>query len=214
MFTTPVCQNPIGFETGETRRREIVEVCRRHDAFIVEDDIYAIYAAKGRVTYRQLAPERTYFLTSLSKCLTPLAHLGVLVPPAGRRDELLRAMRAQTFGAAPVAIELGCALVELGADAAAAAWLREEAAARTALAAEILGLADLPLPTGSPHIWLPMAHADAQAFASRAKGVGVLVTRPEATAIDPAASSGIRLCLIAPRRREEVEQALRTLAEL
>lgn len=214
VFTTPVCQNPIGFETGEARRGEIVEVCRRHDAYIVEDDIYAIYAAKGRVTYRRLAPERTYYLTSISKSVTPLPRLGVLVPPAGRMDALLRAMRAETFGAAPMAIELGCALIELGADTTAAQRLRDEAKARIECARNMLSLRDLPMPEASPHIWLPMEWAEAQAYAARAEAAGVSVTRPEATAIDPAKASGIRLCLIAPERREDVEQALRKLAAL
>ncbi len=178
VFTTPVCQNPIGFESGEERRRAIVEVCRKRDAFIVEDDIYAIYAAKGRVTYRQLAPERTYYLTSLSKCLTPLVRLGILVPPQGGADDLRRAMRAQTFGVAPAALELGRALIELGADRTAAERLREEAKVRTELAQAILGLAGLAMPDGSPHIWLPLPKGRESAFAAEAETAGVLVTPP------------------------------------
>src|SRR5690606_26782629 len=37
IYTTPVCQNPLGFETGPGRRREIAHVARAHDAMIVED---------------------------------------------------------------------------------------------------------------------------------------------------------------------------------
>ncbi|WEK48475.1 MAG: PLP-dependent aminotransferase family protein [Candidatus Andeanibacterium colombiense] len=212
VFTTPVCQNPLGFETGEARRRAIVEVCRRNDAAIVEDDIYAIYAAKGRVTYRELAPERCWYLTSLSKCLTPLVRLGTLIPPPGRAEPVLRALRAQSFGVAPAALELGCALLELGADVGAAEWLRGEAKARIALAQEILGLDRVPMPEGAPHLWLPMAEERTSAFAASAEAAGVRVTPPNASAIGPRASSGIRLCLLAPERRADAEAALRVLA--
>lgn len=214
VFTTPVCQNPLGFETGEARRGEIVETCRKHDAFIVEDDIYAIYAAKGRVTYRALAPERTYYLTSLSKCLTPLVRLGVLVPPPGRKDNLLRVMRAQSFGAPPVALELGRALIEAGEDIRAAEWLRVESRVRTGLAKDILGLAHLPMPDGSPHIWLPMPAAHNRSFAARAAEAGVLVTQPGSMAIGGEETGGVRLCLLAPHRRAALMHALNILADI
>src|SRR3546814_3666137 len=58
VYTTPVCQNPLGFETGPERRAEILDVCGRHGAFIIEDDVYGLYARKGRATYKSMAPDR------------------------------------------------------------------------------------------------------------------------------------------------------------
>jgi DNA-binding transcriptional MocR family regulator len=214
IYATPVCQNPLGLEAGEARRREIVRVCERHDAYIVEDDIYGLYAAKGRVTYKQLAPDRVYYLTSLSKCLTPLARVGVLVPPEDRQAQITRALRAQVFGAAPVALELGCALIELGADRVAADALREEAKLRTGLAAEILALRSVPMPEGCPHLWLPMPALAAEKLARRASEHGVRLTPPDATSIGGETSAGIRLCILAPPRREDLEHALRTIVGL
>ena len=213
VFTTPVCQNPLGLEAGEARRRAIVELCRKHDAWIVEDDIYAIYASRERVTYRELAPERTYYLTSLSKCLTPLVRVGVLAPPPRRAEHLLRAMRAQSFGIAPSTLELGCALIDLGVHRDAKTALREEAGIRTKLAGEMLGLERIPMPHGSPHIWLPVP--DPAAFGARAATAGVLVTPPNSTSIrEDGASDGVRLCLLAPENRADAVRALSTLASL
>ena len=212
VFTTPVCQNPLGFETGEERRSKIVEICRKHDAFIVEDDIYAIYAAKGPVRYQHLAPERTYYLTGLSKNLTPLLRLGILVPPPARRDALLRDMRAQTFGLSPVVLELGCALIEMGADVVAAERLRSKARARVELAQEILRLGATAMPGGAPHIWLPMSLARARAFFHAAELNGVKVTQPDATFVGGDKSSGVRICILAPDQDEDAERALHILS--
>jgi DNA-binding transcriptional MocR family regulator len=214
IYATPVCQNPLGFEVGEERRREIVRICEKHDAYIVEDDIYGIYAAKGRVTYKELAPERVYYLTSLSKCLTPLVRLGVLVPPGDRIPKLARDLRAQVFGAPPTALELGCALIELGADTVAADRLRKEAKIRTRLTAKLLRLDHLPMPEGTPHIWLPMPAVEAEKLARRATEHGVRLTPPDATSIGGEKSGGVRLCILAPTNRNDLERALRIVDHL
>src|SRR5690606_23418293 len=120
--------------------------CARHDAFIVEDDIYGLYAASGRHTYKEAAPERVYYLSSLSKCVTPLVRLGVLAPPAERIPQIAKRLRAEIWGAAPHALEMGCSLLELGAAESTGAALRKEAKARAALTASILKLDHLLMP--------------------------------------------------------------------
>lgn len=214
IYATHVCQNPLGIEAGEERRRQILKVAEKHDAFIVEDDIYGVYSAKQAPTYRALAPHRVYFLTSLSKCLTPLVRLGVLIPPAARAQPILRALRAEVFGAPPTALEFGCALIELGADKVAAETLRREAAIRTKIAANILQLASVPMKSGTPHIWLPMPALEAERLARRSSEHGVRLTPPDATAIGGARSSGLRLCILAPAQRSDMERALRVFMNL
>jgi DNA-binding transcriptional MocR family regulator len=214
VYTTPVCQNPLGFETGDARRREILAVCARHDALIVEDDTYGLYARKGRLTYKALAPDRVYYLTSLSKCLTSLVRLGVLVPPPGRRSAVARGLRAAVWGASPLAVEVGCAALEAGLERTAADRLRAEAKERAVMTARLLGLETLAMPEGAPHIWLPMSSLAAEKLARRASERGVRLTPPDATAIGGAKSGGVRLCVMAPPQRSSLERALRIVAEL
>jgi aromatic amino acid aminotransferase I len=40
LYTVPSGQNPTGATQGERRRREIYEVARRHDVFVIEDEPY------------------------------------------------------------------------------------------------------------------------------------------------------------------------------
>lgn len=214
IYATHVCHNPMGFEVGEIRRHKVLDVCRKHDAFIVEDDIYGIYSTENRLTYKALDPERVYYLTSLSKCLSPLVRMGILAPPNDRMGKLTRDLRAQVFGASPTSLELGCALIELGADRIAATKLRDEAAIRVNLAARHLGIDALPMPEGAPHIWLPMAASKAEKLVRRASDRGIRLTPPDATSIDGDRSAGVRLCVLAPEDRNDLERALRTVADL
>ena len=143
IYLKPVCHNPIGFEMSEERRRAVLAIAEKHDARIVEDDIYSVYAAKGGPTFKELAPSRTYYLNSISKCLTPLLRVGIIAPPADRIGSIAKAVGAVVWGASPHGLELACALIEVGADTIVAAILRSEAKARVQLAQRVLAL-ELP----------------------------------------------------------------------
>ncbi|MBE0579035.1 PLP-dependent aminotransferase family protein [Devosia sp.] len=212
IYTTPVCQNPLGFETGPDRRRAIAEVVRRHGAMIVEDDIYGIYAAKGKLTYRELMPDQVIYVTSLSKSLTPLMRLGVVAPPATLLAAMRKRMRAESWGLPPYVAELGTAMLEIGMGEEAAAILRSEGLARLELTRAKLGIGAVPMPGGAPHLWLPMTPLKAEQFVRRASEAGVRITPPSATQVGDSPVAGVRLCIMAPSSRAVLERALVALA--
>ncbi|HEY8540109.1 MAG TPA: PLP-dependent aminotransferase family protein [Steroidobacteraceae bacterium] len=214
VYLTPVSHNPLGFEIGRERRRELLAVIEKHDAWIVEDDIYSIYSAKNGPTFKELAPERTYYLNGISKCLTPLIRVGVIAPPRSRRAEIASALRAEVWGPAPYGVEMACALLELGADSTVAAILRSEAKARIQLAKRVLGLGSVPMPEGAPHLWLPMNPARAEKLARLAAERGVRLTPPDASFVGGDFGGGVRLSIMATLTRDELEKALRTIASL
>lgn len=212
IYTTPVCQNPLGFETGPDRRRAIAEVVRRHGAMIVEDDIYGIYAAKGKLTYRELLPDQVIYVTSLSKSLTPLVRLGVIAPPPALQAAVRKRMRAESWGLPPYVAELATAMLEIGMGDEAAATLRSEGLARLELTRARLGIGAVPMPGGAPHLWLPMTPLKAEQFVRRASEAGVRITPPSATQVGDAPVAGVRLCIMAPPSRAVLERALVVLA--
>jgi len=214
VYTTPVCQNPLGFETGLQRRKDILAVCRKHEAFIVEDDIYGFYGTKGAPTYKSLAPESVYYVTSLSKILSPVLRAGIIVPPKERRRRVAMRLRADVWGASSLALGTGCALIEMGVDVTAGEFLKAEARERLKLAADIIDLPPLPMPEGAPHVWLPMPMLEAEKLARRATEHGVRLTPPDSMVVEGSGVGGIRLCVLAPLGRTDLERALRTIAGL
>lgn len=214
IYTTPVCQNPLGFETGPDRRRAIAGVAKRHDAFFVEDDIYGFYAAKGKLTYRDLLGEQVFYLTSFSKSLTPVLRLGVIVPPARFNGAVRKRLRAESWGLPPYVAELTAAMIEIGAAREAVEALRAECLVRTNLARDMLGLASVPMLGGAPHIWLPMSPVKAEQFARRASEAGVRITPPSAAQVGSSPVEGVRICIMAPPQRAVLLRGLRILAGL
>lgn len=63
---SPEVQNPTGTHTPLERRKEIVDVARRFDVQIIEDDCYRMGDAR-EPSYRALAPERGWHVSRSQK---------------------------------------------------------------------------------------------------------------------------------------------------
>ncbi len=99
LCTSPEVHNPTLRFTPEARRHDIVDVARRLDLEILEDDCYRMNTAQA-VSYRVLAPERAWYIGSISKMLTPALRLGYVVTPEGSAAKLRRSAEYSFFGLA------------------------------------------------------------------------------------------------------------------
>ena len=92
VYVIPDHQNPSGRSLSEARRRDLVEVCRRHQVLLVEDVAYRELAFDGHAATSlwSLAPDVVLQLGTFSKVLVPGVRLGWAVGPA----PLLAAMTA------------------------------------------------------------------------------------------------------------------------
>lgn len=211
VYLLPTFQNPTARTMGAARRRAIAKVAERAGLTIVEDDVYRplLQAGEPLPTFADLLPERTFHVLSLSKALCPGLRLGFVMPPDDARTATLRA--AQATGWSPGALG-GMVFAHWMDEGAAAEILAEtvaEAAARTALALEVLGgAAERPSYPASLHLWLPLPMLDAERAAGRALRAGVQVTPVDASLVSADAPTGIRLCLGGIRRRGDLAEAL------
>ena len=216
LYTIPSLQNPTGTTLGAARRSEIVRIARKHDLTIVEDDVYSVLAQPGERTLAELAPERTFYVNSLSKALAPGLRVGFLIPPPSHFDASVLAMRATTWTSNP----LGCLVMAQwmadGTAEAAIGLMREEAAQRTAIARSVFGELIAPGQRPTFHIWIPMASQQAERVAREALANGIAVTPPSAPIVDARAISGIRISLGSIAREElgPVLQRLRAIMRL
>ncbi len=83
VYVLPNFHNPAGTTLSLERREELVEIARRYDLVIVEDDPYGELRFEGEdlTPIFRLAPERTIYLSTFSKTLAPGFRLAWVVAP-------------------------------------------------------------------------------------------------------------------------------------
>ncbi|MEV4240529.1 PLP-dependent aminotransferase family protein [Nocardia sp. NPDC050408] len=96
VYLLPTFQNPTGRTMSTARRTQVAEVITRHDALVVEDDVYTDlrYCGEPLPPLWSFAPDRTAYITSLSKTLAPALRIGITVLP----DDLLEPVLALKQG--------------------------------------------------------------------------------------------------------------------
>jgi DNA-binding transcriptional MocR family regulator len=214
LYCVPSGQNPTARVMSKKRRQDIVRVAARLDLTIVEDDAYG-FLFDGQVPLCASFPDRTFYLTSLSKSLAPGLRIGLLRTPPGWTERVTGAVFATTVMVTPLDAAAACAWIEDGTAARVMAWKRQEVRARQQMARQWLP----EVVTGSPdsqHAWLqlPVAwQADDFVREARQRGVVVSPARDFAVARHEVPNAA-RVALGAPADRDTVKRGLATLAAI
>lgn len=83
LYTTPTLQNPTTAVMSLERRREIVQIARKYNVCIIEDDIYALLPTQVPAALADLAPELTYYMIGTAKSVAAGLKVAYLVLPEG-----------------------------------------------------------------------------------------------------------------------------------
>lgn len=192
----PTLQNPTGATMSGKRRDEIARIARDNDLMILEDDIYACFAPPDLPPFANLIPERTLYVSSLSKCMTPGLRIGYLKVPEALAGTCLSWLEATSSMNHPVSGIALKACVEQKLSQSTAAAMKAEVALRSSVADEILPNLLSPVRYASLHRWIPMPANAARRIVAAASAAGLKLAPPEAFMADPdAGEAGIRLCL-------------------
>jgi 2-aminoadipate transaminase len=83
VYVLPNFHNPAGTTLPLERRERLAEIARKHDLVIIEDDPYGELRYEGEdiTPIFRLAPERTIYLSTFSKTLSPGIRLAWVVAP-------------------------------------------------------------------------------------------------------------------------------------
>lgn len=216
IYIVPTLQNPTTHTMSRERREEIVAIARRHDLTIIEDDIFRLLDERVQPpTFFELAPERTFHITSLSKTLAPGLRIGFVVSPRGQ-ERLLRAhvrnMAARTVG---LAGEIARYWIESDAASDILSRNQQENAVRRSQAVAILG-GSLRCAPGAPFGWLELPeHWTGSRFARALLAHKIRVTPGNAFDLEPSgASRHVRLTFGAPPSSGRALQGFETIAHL
>lgn len=181
LYCMPTLHNPLGWVLDMAQRERLVAIARAHDLLVIEDAAYAFLVDNPPAPLAQLAPERTLYVSGLSKSVATGLRVGFIVAPPGKVAALERIIRATTWNTPGVLTAIATAWLEDGTVTRLEAEKRHDAQARQAIAAEVLaGLAHITHPN-SYFLWLPLteeARADQVAAALLRENVAVSTAEP------------------------------------
>lgn len=215
VYLNPTLQNPTAATMPERRRKELAAIARRCNVRIVEDDPYWLLADAPPPPIATYAPRHVYYISTLSKCLTPGLRVAfVLVRDAQERERFLAALRAFALMVAPLSAALATQWILDGSAGELLAGVRKEARLRHAIARDILAGRYSGAGDGL-HVWLELpAYWSASQLARAADSAGIAVTPAEAFATGDASANAIRISLGSIQDRGRLQAGLRRLSEL
>ncbi|RYC33267.1 PLP-dependent aminotransferase family protein [Lichenibacterium minor] len=214
LYLNPTLLNPTTQTVSRARRDAIVEVARRYAVAIVEDDAYGVLPPSSPPPFAALAPETTYHVAGLSKCLGAGLRIAYLVAPSARTAlPVAASLRAATVMASPITAALATRWITDGTADAVLGFVRAESIARQRLAVAALPAARVEADPHGFHVWMRLPDPwTRSAFASqvRSTGIGVVASDPFVAA--GAAPEAVRICLGGLANRDDVAHALDVIA--
>ncbi|WP_119418538.1 PLP-dependent aminotransferase family protein [Desertibaculum subflavum] len=212
----PTLQNPTNATMSLARRQAIAEAARREDLILIEDDVYGTLPAHRPVALATMAPERTIYIGSASKCFVPGLRIGWIVAPAQMVPRLAGAVHARSLGPSGLNAEIVARWIADGTADRLVQAQRRELEARQQLAAEALAGLDMRGDPGSMHVLLsPPEPWTAAAFAAAAESRGIIVVPASRFAVLPEfAPESVRISLAGAADRVALRAALAALADL
>ena len=175
LYTIPDHQNPSGRSLSEPRRRELVELCRRHGVLVVEDVAYRQLGFDGTAapSLWSIGPDVVVQIGTFSKVFFPGVRLGWASGPA----EIVAKLAVAKQNSDQCAGALGQRMLEEylrgglldGHLLKARALYRDRAAAvDAALREHVAGFGEWTSPVGGFFTWVRLPGIDTTALAAKA----------------------------------------------
>ena len=135
LYLNPTLQNPTTMTISDERRRAIADVARHFNIPIVEDDAHLLYPrASGHAPFAAIAPDLTWHVAGLAKCIgAGLRAAYVVVPDTRSTWPFAAALRSATVMASPFTVALVTRWIEDGTADTLLRFIRGETAARQKL---------------------------------------------------------------------------------
>ena len=214
VFCTVTVHNPLGCTASLTRREALMAVAREFDLLVIEDDTYGFMEPEPPARMWDLAPERTFYVGSLSKSFVPASRTGFLVAPERFDAGVGAAIKNTATGSSLVHHMAACSLVADGSVDRVIAAKNQEGLRRNLAARAVLGERCWPGARHAWHLWVGLpASVTAQAFEAQMKERGVCVSGGNWFAACEGAPHGFRVALGGEVDAAQTQQGVELVAE-
>jgi DNA-binding transcriptional MocR family regulator len=214
LYLNPTLLNPTTHTITHRRRTEIIVLARRFGVAIIEDDPYGFLPVDGPPPFAALAPDITWHVAGLAKCLGAGLRIAYVVAPDVRSGWLFASsVRTATVMASPVTIALATRWITDGTADALLAAVRQESMERQRLVTAILPRATYRADPVGFHLWLSLPEPwTRSAFVGHTRSTGISVVASDAFAAEGKPPEAVRVCLGGPADRSAIRSAIEFMA--
>lgn len=215
VIVVPSHQNPTAITMPLTRRQAIADVIQKHAIWLLEDDIYGFLNSEVIPPITNLIPEKSFYISSLSKAVSPGLRCGYIKAPQSQLSHLAADIRTMIWLPSPLPFEVATQMINSGAAFDFAEQQKQIAQMRQRKARQILAGETLSENENSYHIWLHLrAGIDPEQFIMTAKERGMLVSEGRFFCAKDEATTQIRLSLMSIPDNAHFEKGLTQLKQL
>jgi DNA-binding transcriptional MocR family regulator len=197
VYMVPTNDNPTAATLDATCRQSIAQTAQANDLTVIEDDVYGALCTTPAVPLAALAPERTWYVASVSKIISPALRVAyVRAPDIGSALRLAADVHETAIMAPPLNAAMVRTWLDDGRYDRLVQAMRNEAMRRQAIAADILaGLPYQAHPEGY-HLWLPLpAGLDGAELADAMRPSGLSVVAGDRFRVAPGTDQAVRISL-------------------
>lgn len=212
VYLNPTIHNPTAVTLSLQRREEIARLARDNGWMLIEDDPYGLLPEQPVTPLSTLAPANTWYISTLSKCLTPGLRIAWIVVPTGTTCEpLAHALRSLILVASPLMSAVVTDWIHSGIAADLLGQLREENRQRQQLVSALLDYPVQAHPYGL-HFWLTLPpHWDPYSLVSTASRAGLGIAPSHVFSPEARGPGAVRISLGGARDRRQLQQGLSRL---
>ncbi|MFZ7091463.1 PLP-dependent aminotransferase family protein [Primorskyibacter sp. 2E233] len=210
LYLNPTLQNPTTLTIPTERRLDISEVLSKHGLPLIEDDAYGFIPAKAPAPIAVSAPDLTWHIGGLAKCIGAGLRLAYTVAPTGRLAYSLgQTLKVQAVMASPITAALATQWIEDGTADQIRRFIRSETSKRQAIARDVLEGFDFQGAENALNVWLSLPEGIGRAdVVARMAGRPVGIMPSDAFTVGCPPGEHVRLCLGGSLSREALRANL------
>lgn len=216
LYCMPTIQNPTTTVLSTERRHAIAEIVDRQGLFVIEDDIWGPLLDYDEPQIANLIPDRTIYLTSLSKCMAGGLRIGYALGPERLTQRLRSAVRISCWMPAPLMAEVARRWITGPIGMEMTQYQINEVSKRFQVGLQALHPYVPRFPKGAHHAWLELPEPwRVDNLRARAESLGVRLIGADAFAVNKRnAPEAVRLCVGQARTTEDVARGMKIVADI
>jgi len=215
VIVVPSQQNPTAATMGHARREALAKVIAEQDVWLVEDEIYAFLNTVKMPAISNFVAEKSFYISSLSKAISPGMRCGYLRVPESQYSTLVDYIRATLWLPSPFMFEVASAMIDSGN---AFRWAEQQkmiAAQRQRLVTQYLSDYRLQRQRSSYSCWLHLpVNCQAEGFCATAKKQRLLLSSASYFSSSGQAANAVRLSVMAIAEEDDFVCGLQQLSKL